>query len=223
MGEGETGLPSRTRQTSPPRPDPKSTADEPLAFDPTSWLARLAGKPASEALARISNGDPLRLYPQVAGRIRERCFLLDPDRVFERALLLVAVGIETEPEACTRADWLVERIDRAIRSVLDRDGEEERAGIPAERPFEHFRVFVECCFLEPGLARLASVRWNGLGQRAREGFYRLIVEGRPLEEVLALGLGPPERLQRDILTGLQAIGLIDDEGFQDLLIKEPKP
>ena len=78
---------------SPPAPLP--VPPEPAA-ETKSLLARLAGKNASEVLSRISDGDPLRLYPSCAYRTRERYFVVDPDRVFERALSLVAVGIEID-------------------------------------------------------------------------------------------------------------------------------
>lgn len=186
-------------------------------------LQRLAGKPADEVLSRIANGDPLKLYGLCAQRIRDTHFVLDPDRVFERALAQVAIGVQVEPALCTRPEWLVERVDRAIRRVLDHDAEEERDGLPAEDPEQQHRLFVEAFYIEPGLARLSSVRFNGLGERIRKGFYHLIIEGRPLEEVLAMELGSPNDLQRDILTGLLAIGVIDEEGFEELRAKEPQP
>jgi hypothetical protein len=192
-----------------------SAAPEPAQplVDVSSLLRRLAGKPAAEVLARLSGGDPLRLYPLCARRIREGFFVLDPERVFERALAMVAVGIEIEGEACTRPEWLTHTLDRAIARTLEQDREEERAGLPPEDPEQRFALFIEVFFLEPPLARLAAVRLNGLEERVRKAFQLLLVEGRPLEECLELGLGPPERLQADILEALEAIGLIDEHGF----------
>src|SRR5262249_34249464 len=117
-------------------------------------------------------------------------------------------------EACSRPGWLLGKIDQAIQTILERDGEDERAGVPAENPREHFRLFVEGLFLLPEHARLASVRLNGLEERVRKGFYLLLIEGRPLGEVLEAGLGPEERLYEDILIGLQAVGLLDEKGFE---------
>jgi len=190
--------------------------------DSAALIRRMAGKPASDVLSRLSNGDPLKLYPLCARRIREAYFVLDPDRVFERLLALVAVGIEVEAEKCGERDWLLGRVDRAIQSILDHDREEERAGVPAENPEEHFSLFVEALYLEPPLARLASVRLNALEERVRKGFYLLMIEGRPLEEVLEQGLGPEERLHGDILLALQAVSLLDENGFEDLGKQEKK-
>jgi hypothetical protein len=190
-------------------------ATEPSRTDAEVLVQRMAGKPAGEVLARITNGDPLRLYPLCARRIRELYFVLDPDRVFELALAMVAVGIEIEPEHCAQAEWLTRTIDRAIERTLERDREEENAGVPAENPEEHFRLFVEALFVEPPLARLAAVRLNGLEERVRKAFQHLLIDGLPLEECLEMGLGPQEQLQLDILAALEAIGLIDEKGFED--------
>src|SRR5262245_24123127 len=179
--------------------DVEATSELTLAADAVVLIRRMAGKPAGDVLARISNGDPLKLYPLCARRIRDTYFVLDPDRVFERLLPLVAVGIQVEAERCTEAGWLTGRVDRAIQALIDHDREEERRGVPDEDPEEHFRVFVEALYLEPSLARLASVRLNGLEERVRKVFYLLLIEGRPLEEVLEAGLAPEERLHGDIM------------------------
>lgn len=206
-------------RASPPR-TPREQASEPCADGPSADAAtlvrRMVGKPASEVLARLANGDPLKLYTLCARRIRETFFVLDPDRVFERALASIAVGIEIEGEACLRPEWLTSAMDRAIQATLDRDQEEERIGMPAENPEEHFRLFVEVFYVEPPLARLSSVRLNGLEERVRKGFRLMLVEGRTPEECMQLGLGPPERLQRDILAALEAIGLVDEPGVEAL-------
>lgn len=212
-GRVQAGPAAPRSASSVPAMSESESASAGPSSDVQTLVRRMAGKPANEVLARISNGDLLKLYPLCARRIRDTYFVLDPDRVFERALAMVAVGIEVEAESCLRPEWLVGTIDRAIERTLDHDREEERAGLPPENPEEHFRLFVEAFFVEPPLARLSAVRLNGLEERVRKGFQLLIVEGRPLEECLELGLGPPERLQLDILLALEAIGLIDEKGF----------
>src|SRR5688572_12142577 len=96
---------SRRAQTTPAQPD-----DALRQADTLTLLRRMAGKPAAEVLARIADGDMLRLFPQCAQRIRDTFFILDPERVFERALTGVAVGIEIEGERCADPAWLVGRI-----------------------------------------------------------------------------------------------------------------
>jgi hypothetical protein len=202
-----------------------STEEASRAADIEVLVRRLAGKPADDILSRISDGDLLRIYPLCARRIRERYFVIDADRVFERALALVAVGItvEIEKKKCATMEWQVEIVDRAISLTLDQDREEEASGLPANDPEKHFRLFVEAFFREPALARTAAVRLNGLDERVRKGFYMLLLDGLPVENCLAAGLGPPERLQHDILIALQAVGLLDDAGVEELRWKGDKP
>lgn len=228
MGEDDSSA-GRTRA----RPAPPASEDQPARSTlsstaeppgPRALLARLVGQSADDILSRLANGDPLKLYSRVAHRIRDRHFVLDPDRVFERALSVVAVGVDLDGSDCLEDGWLEARIDQAIRHVLDRDIEAEQAGIPAESPETHHAVFVQAFFRPPHLARLSSVRLNALSDRIRKGFYHLILEGRPLEEVLAMELGTPDQLQEDILRALQAIGLFDEKEFHQLLgRKETRP
>ncbi|HEX6883244.1 MAG TPA: hypothetical protein VF530_07665 [Planctomycetota bacterium] len=191
--------------------------------DTHTLLLRMAGRPAGEVLARISDGDMLRLFPRCARRIREACYVLDPERVYERALAEVAVSLEVDGERCAEEAWLSACVDRAVQSVLERDQREEHEGVPSLQPEKHYPLFIEACQLEPGLARLASVRFNALAPRVRRGFQKLVVEGLPLAEVLALDLGPPEQLQLDILHALQAIGLVDEAGVEELRVKGDQP
>jgi hypothetical protein len=207
----------RPRLVPRPAPTQEEVARAELAqtrADREALLRRMEGRPAAETLARLANGDPLRLYECCAHRIRETFFFLDPDRVFERVLPLAAVGLEVDAEASRRPEWLVGLADRAIQAVLDHDREQERAGIPLDAPEEFFPLFSAAFYIDAPLARLSSVRLNGLEERVRKGFYYLLVEGRPLEECYGLGLGPPDVLQRDMLGALEAIALIDEGGLR---------
>jgi hypothetical protein len=67
------------------------------------------------------------------------------------------------------------------------------------------------------------VCFNGLDVRVRRGFQKLIIDGLPLQECLALGLGPPAQLQHDALVGLNAIGILDDAAVEELRMKEGRP
>jgi hypothetical protein len=216
---------ARKDASRPDRPEAGARAVEEATrlADTAALIRRIRGKPAADSLSRISNGDPLKLYPLCARRIRETYFLLDPDRVFERALAEVAVGLELEAERCEAPEWLLEKIDLTVQSILEHDRADEHEGLPPDHPETHFRLFIEAFYVEPPLARLSSVRFNALDERLRMGFQKLMIDGLPLEEVLAIeGLGPPERLQLDILVGLKAIGLLDDAGVEELRWKGDK-
>lgn len=221
----DAGGPSRQADPSSERQADDAREDETRQRegDTIAILNRLAGKPAAEVLARITDGDLLRLFPLCAQRIRDAAYMLDPERVFELALTKTAIGIELDGVRCSEPGWLIEFVDRAISSTLERDRADEQSGNPPDCPPTHFPLLIESCYVEPALARLASVRYNALEARVRLGFQKLIVEGLPLEQVLAMGLGPPDRLQVDILVALKAIGLLDDEGVEQFRSKEAQP
>ena len=214
----EEKIESRGSLESPPAPLPAPPEPAPEA---KALIARLAGRTAREVLARISDGDPLRLYPLCAHRTRERYFVVDPDRVFERALSSVAVGMEIDSSGCERADWLIERIDAALRSVLEEDREAERTGARTESGFldPKYLVFVEAFGTEPARARSAAVQFNGLDERARKAFFHLLVDGESVEACLQRGLGPPDRLRNDVLTALWALGHLDDAELKSMLVE----
>jgi hypothetical protein len=180
-------------------------------------LARLASREPAEILGRIADGDPLQLYPLCAHRIQERYFVLDADRVHERALAFVATAVGVEIDAIARPDWLISIIDRAIESRLNEDREEERAGkVPCEPTDQRYRIFVESFGTEPTLARAAAVRFNGLEERNRRGFFHLLIYGEAIETCLEKGMGPPDDLRNDILTALWALGHLDDQELDQM-------
>jgi hypothetical protein len=91
-------------------PDARESEEQAFrAADAQTVIRRLAGKPSAEILSRISNGDPLQLYPLGVRRLRETFYLLDPDRVFERALAEVAVGMQLEAQRCSEPGRLLEK------------------------------------------------------------------------------------------------------------------
>lgn len=208
-------------QESTRKPAARPSAD---GSDERSILGRLVGLTADEALSRLANGDPLKLYARIAHRIRARHHVLDTDRVFEPALSIVAVGIVTDEAECLSEGWLDRRVDQTIQAILERDANDERLGVPHPDPERSFPVFVQAFFMQPHLARGSSVRFNGLEDRVRRAFYHLILEGRPLEEVLAMDVGGPDQLQEDVLRALLAIGLFDEKAYHEFLVpKEDQP
>ena len=51
-----------------------------------AWPSFLRGSDASEILAHLSEGDPLRLQERAARRLREVWILLEPERVYQWAM-----------------------------------------------------------------------------------------------------------------------------------------
>lgn len=158
----------------------------------------------------LTTGDPLRLFQRSAERMREQAWLVDADRVFQRVVANLAIDPATYLGADQSNDDLEEGldacIDHAIEQLLQSDQEEVRARNTEHDPDDPRFEFLMYGFAVPArLTREASVGFNALPAEARRAFFVLLIETRSVEEALAAGLGPPERLRANCLRGLRAL------------------
>lgn len=201
LGSPATPAKRKARELIPEPPPPISQVD-PIAF-----LTRLLGKTPSEILSRISSGDPLGLQAICMLRLRDQALLIDPDRLFERALAWVAVSASRAQADELIPEWLLSQVDFAIARILGEDREQElqAAGSPPEDD-KQYRFIHQAFATERGLVRSAAVNFNRLHLAARRGFFRLLVDGIPVDEcVHELGT-TREALRADILDALRALG-----------------
>ena len=98
-----------------------------------AWPSFLRGENASAISERLGQGDPLRLRERSALRLREQWVLLEPDRVFYRALGVCAdAALLDEPPVDLEA-WVALKIDLAIEQLVLGDRVGERAQPPERR------------------------------------------------------------------------------------------
>jgi hypothetical protein len=194
------------RTLTPVRAERGARGVQPPTTTPTS---RLFADPDPGAIFnRISSGDPLRIYELGARRLRERFVFVDADRLYELALAHVATIAALEQRRDADESWLRSVMDRAIDSILTEDSEEQRAHPPLndrdDRRYYHLGLSLG---VEPELARSAVVNFNAMPERARRGFFLLLIENRSVADTLAEGYWPkPEDLRYDIWDGLRALG-----------------
>lgn len=187
------------------------TEKGPLTSNPPESLVRrlFAGDDPRAILARISEGDPLRLEPFCVARAREKSVLIDPETLFVRTMAQVAIAAPRRDENSPLDRWLRDRVDDAIRDTLRRDREALDAGFVPEEPLApRFAYFMEALGIEPESTLSAIVAFNELPRYTRESFFALILEARPLQEVLAEGFGPPDDLRLRVRTALCALTYI---------------
>ncbi len=171
--------------------------------------ARLfASSDPAAILARIANGDPLRLFELGARRVRERFLFIDLERLYELSLAFVARTAAVERRNDADEAWLTSLVERAIDSILTEDSEEQRAQAAPNDPEDpRYKIFAVTLGVDPALTRSAVVNFNGLAERARKGFFRLLIENREVQETLAEGhWREPHDLRLDIWDGLRALG-----------------
>ncbi len=210
MEEESTGAVRGRRKSSPSGGSSRVELQPvtPLSIAPPRYELLHGGDPEA-ILARIAQGDPLRLCDLVGRRIRELSLLIDSDRLHEKALAVIALAAARETEPRFGPDWVLKAVDLAIQRILREDREEERvsAGSPPEKP-SHY-AFIHLAFgTEPGMTRSAAIAFNDLAPIARRGFFALLVEGKSVEECLDEGLGPRDFLRMNILQSLKALGHI---------------
>lgn len=170
---------------------------------PARWPSFLRGEDASEILAHLSEGDPLRLQEASARRLREVWYLLEPERVYLRALAVCAKAASKEDPPQDLDAWKVAKIDLAIEQLVRADYEAERAHpeLVAEEE-KVFPLLTDSLMLDPELVRFASVAFNALGQLPRRAFFELMIEGREVADVVEAGPWDEEGLYDAIQTAL---------------------
>lgn len=173
-----------------------------------TWPSFLRGADAAEVLARLTQGDPLRLHERAALRLREVWILLDPERVYLRALGVCADAAPCEEAPEDLCAWGLSKIDLAIEQLVRSDREAERAAPESyTEGVREFPLLTECLMMEPELARAASVAFNALEPLPRRAFFELMVEGREVSDCIEGGPWDEDGLYQAIHAALAALGL----------------
>lgn len=153
------------------------------------------GRP-SEILGRLVESDPLALRPRSRTRLAALGHVLPEERLALRAMARVAFEARRRPRDVGLDVWLDGCVDVSIRELIDEQLAEERAlePIEASRDADFYRALGGALSIEPGLARLACVRLNGLTRDRRQVFHALAIERATLEQCVARGLGSESRV-----------------------------
>lgn len=175
---------------------------------PAHWPSFLRGADANEILSRLSAGDPLRLQEAAARRLREVWFLLEPERVYHRALAVCAKAASKEDPPADLAIWLRSKLDLAIDQLVQKDHEAEHAHpeLVAEDEMV-FPLLTDSLMLDPELVRSTSVSFNALDPLPRRAFFELLIEGRAVGEVIEAGPWDEDGLYDAIQTALATMKL----------------
>lgn len=184
------------------------------------WPSFLRGGDSGEILGRIAESDPLRLREATARRLREVWVLLEPDRVFHRALAVVADAVPCEQPPQDMGLWVHQKIDLAIEQLVRKDHEAERSYPEiVDEEDKVFPLLTESFFLEPELVRAASVAFNALDPLPRRAFFELLMEGKQPTDCIEAGPWDEDGLYQAIHQALAAIGLDLHSGP----VEEPQP
>src|SRR6185503_14751937 len=176
--------------------------------EPVFWPSFLRGGDANEILARLSEGDPLRLQEASARRLREVWYLLEPERVYHRALAVCAKAASKEAPPTDLGLWVRTQLDLAIEQLVRKDCEAEHAHPELVAEDEKvFPLLTDSLMLDPELVRSTSVSFNALDPLPRRAFFELLIEGREIGEGIEAGPWDEDGLYNAIQTALATMRL----------------
>ena len=195
------GSKTRDFMTTPNRPGeqemtPPARADHslPAPILEGDELARkllLTSATQAERYAKITSGDPLRVFERSALQLKRRNYLIETERLANHA-----TGLASMVHFDVRDDlqnWLNARIDEAIEDLLFQDVVRMEAKAPYIQ--EDYDFLLHFLGIHPDRALKAAIAFNGLSDLARRTFFDLLVFHRSIAECLEDGLGPLDLLR----------------------------
>jgi len=196
-----------------PRPVP-----EPVRAGDLDWRALFEARSPREVLARLVEGDPLRLRERCAQRVRSQALLLDVQRLQLRTVAHVARHAGTYRGTPPLDVWIAERVRKALTELLDED-EARRSlrDIPELPSDQRLLAVANVLGIEPEvLARGLSV-FNRAPSDVRSAFCEMVLDGvSPAEWSAANGFSV-ERAKAAVRRALWILGVREDLDVDDLL------
>jgi len=143
--------------------------------------------------------------------VRRMAYLLDPSRVCVRAAVRIAALAPTRPAPDALNDWIGERVEDACRALVQADVDAEaQGGVPSANEIEEHEFVADLLAVDRALARALAARFNVLPEAERLAFFALAIEGRTVEQCVAAGMGPLDRLRASALAAARTLWS-DDE------------
>ena len=175
-------------------------------------LDLLRGEP-DEILARLRDGDPLRIGGRCVRYVESHALLLQLDRVYERALLKAAVGAVRYEGTPPLDEWLQLLVAQAAYELLAERIDTKTGGDPTDPDWElRYNVLAAQLGVEPAEARRMAIVFNHIDEGVRRAWFRVVLRGQPVEEY-ALGAGISIRgVQELVEQAREAMGL--SEGWR---------
>ncbi len=141
-------------------------------------------------MQRLANGDPLEIGPRAEAVLDEAGMLLDPARVYARALARVAYAACAQGPPRDLGPWLRAQIDRSAAELLEEDREAEHADLAMPQSQTCYSALILAFGVELRFARRLSVVFHDLPLLQRRIVSAIVKEGCSLRE-LSGRLGRP--------------------------------
>ncbi|QDU83179.1 hypothetical protein Pla163_02760 [Planctomycetes bacterium Pla163] len=159
----------------------------------------------------LAERDVLGMKPRVRRRLRERCLVFDPQRVWMRSLARAVFHGTAEGRQEPDDEWLEWVLSRSLRDLLYEDRENQTNLVPIpEGAEDDYALMTELLGIPADDARLAAVRFNDMAYDRRVIAFRTIVEGWSLDQCVEAGFGDHAHVQSELRAALAHISNTTD-------------
>jgi len=189
---------------------PQVRGELPLPEPAPGWRALLQGRSPKEILSRIVAGDPLRLRARTGRRLEAQALLFDADRVFLRALALCSRAAVRYRGTPAIEEWLLARVDEAIRELSEEGEEAPRPSGTAQAPGA-FESLARPLGLDPRTLGRACARFQRLSFPERRAFFDLVLHARSLDELARASGESATEIARRARRGLEVLLAADED------------
>lgn len=155
---------------------PRRTRGERL--DPRSFF----GKPPSQLLELMLDGDPLGLGRLAMDRCDELALMVSSGRLHARAVARAAYAGSRYRGQPPLEEWTAALVERALSEILEEDRHGARRGLPIVDE-EDYRILTRRIELSPEAARAACVAFNDLPGPVRRSYFALSDGVRTVAEI----------------------------------------
>ncbi len=169
-------------------------------------------------LAKLIDGDPLKLGPRCQERTLSQALLLDSRRLYLRASAHVARHAAKYQGVPGIDIWLAEHIRKALKELVAEDSEALRARDLHEIPEDPWiQGVADVLGVEPALVTRGCAAFNQAAYDVRSAFFGIVIDGqKPAAWAASNGL-PEERARACVKRALWLLGLRDELDLDDFL------
>lgn len=208
-------MPHAPRSMDLPPSDP--AISQPVPGEP-EWRRWLSGSSPRDVLAKLVEGDPLRLHERCEERLRAQALLIDEHRLRTRVAAYVARHANSYAGAPSLDVWIASHVRQAVRDLTQEMTELTGAGLPLPvLRSEMLLTLASSLGIDPEQIGTAFTRFNRERYEVRAAFVGLVLCGEDPVEWNRANASTPERTRASLRRALWALGVSDDLDPDDLL------
>jgi hypothetical protein len=182
------------------------------------WKRVLGAGTPREVLARLVDGDPLRIGPRCQERLASQRLLMDLRRLHLRAVAHVARNARSYRGAPVLDVWLAEQVRRSVKELLDEDRQRLREDPPETGPGDPWLQGVgRILGVDPALVARGCAMFNLAPYPIRSAFFGIVLAGEEIGEWARSNGMEESTAQAAVRRALWILGLKDEADLDGFL------